>query len=120
MMKSKTEIRLMTDTFRVASSDKAPLFQIPPQKGFPTVQSSKDRIPLRDSSKQHVGILYPVFNRRADAHTFSSKDADTPVCIVTESNSRIASTAQIDKRKFLGANLEPFLCAVTYGIEIEG
>lgn len=119
-MKKPKEIRLMTDTFRVYSAEKVPVYQIPPQRGFPTIQSKSDRIPVRNADGVEIGLLYPIFNRKCDAYSFSELEDDTPVCVVTTSNSRLSNIADMSKRKFPAESLQSFLCAVAYGVEVNG
>lgn len=119
-MQVATEIRFMTDSFRVHSSHRAPLFQIPPQKGFPTVQSRDHRVSLRNEQGNEAGFLYPMRNEHADAHLFSQQEADVPVCVVEESHSPLAAIPDLKQRRFPSPGLESFLCTVTYGVEVAG
>lgn len=115
-----SEIRLMTDTFRVQSHPNAPLFQIPPQRGFPTVQPKTDRIPIRTSAGVQVGALYPMYNRLADVNQIPKSDSDDPACVVIESASKNAAVPDVLARTFPLAGLKPFLCAVGYGVDVNG
>ena len=110
---------LMTDTFRVQSDELAPLLQIPPQVGFPTVQSPEDRIPLRDARGEEVGVLRPESNPHVD-FKLGFRLGGSAVCAVTRSHSGHAAIADVRERRFPEAGVDPFLCAVTYTVEIGG
>lgn len=110
-------IRLMTECFRVRNALQAPLIQMPPQKGFPTVQPSKDSIPLIISNETQIGFLYPIFNHRVDACLFDSDSEDTPVCIVAQSHSPMSKIYEISNRQFPETTIVSFLCDVSYGVQ---
>lgn len=118
-MNPNGELRLMTDQFRVSSVPQAPLFQIPPQKGFPTTQRLKDKVPLRDQDGRQVGLLIPVFNKHIDAHLFDLDEEDLPVCVVEASHSANAAVPDIRQRKIEGPRTATFLCNVTYAVEVD-
>lgn len=118
-MNPNGELRLMTDQFRVSSVPQAPLFQIPPQKGVPTTQRLKDKVPLRDQDGRQVGLLIPVFNKHVDAHLFDLDEEDLPVCVVEASHSANAAVPDIRQRKIEGPRTATFLCNVTYAVEVE-
>jgi hypothetical protein len=57
-------------------------------------------------------------NPRTDHYLRREMRENTAVCVVTESHSQQAVIGDIARRQFPGAGVEPFMCAVTYAVEI--
>lgn len=112
------EPRFTTDTFRVWSSELAPVLQLPPQRGFPTIQRRGEKVLLMDQEGRNVGHLVPATNRHSDSHLLSALQGETAVCVVTESHSANSATADVARRSFPSAGVESFMCAVTYTVEV--